>query len=367
MAEYEYLKYVATKETLRKTIDTFGVAIIPNVLNDEECYAVVSGIWDFFEHITQGWAVPIKRGALPPHPRVIIPQVFGEGQVQQMAEPPVEFAKEMLGAEPPCPRPQAELSCGEFYKLYPMHSMLVQHWGVGHAQVSWDVRQNEKIVDIFAHFWKCQVKDLLVSFDGLSFNPPPEITKRGWNKQNTWYHTDQTYTENDFKCIQSWVTGLDVNDGDATLSIMEGSNKYHKEFAQRFGVTDKKNWYKLTKEQEAFYSEKGCHYKNIKCPKGSLVFWDSRTIHCGIEAVKTRLKPNFRAIIYLCYMPRQLCSKANLKKKQKAFEELRATSHWPCKPTLFGKSPRTYGGELPVITPIHAPIVSGLGKQLAGF
>ena len=361
MAEYEYLKYVATKETLRETIDTFGVAIIPNVLNDEECDAVVSGIWDFFEHITQAWEVPIKRGALlgalPPHPRVIISQVE-----LPHPQPQENLSHGGEGAAPP-----AELSWSEFYKLYPMHSMLVQHWGVGHAQVSWDVRQNEKIVDIFAHFWKCPVKDLLVSFDGLSFNPPPEITKRGWNKQNTWYHTDQTYTENDFKCIQSWVTGLDVNDGDATLSIMEGSNKYHKEFAERFGVKDKKNWYKLTKEQEAFYSEKGCHYKNIKCPKGSLVFWDSRTIHCGIEAVKTRLKPNFRAIIYLCYMPRQLCSKANLKKKQKAFEELRATSHWPCKPTLFGKSPRTYGGELPVITPIHAPTVSGLGKQLAGF
>ena len=339
MAEYEYLKYVATKETLRETIDTFGVAIIPNVLNEEECTAVVSGIWDFLEHITQAWAVPIKRGVAPS-----INDIAG-GSV----------------------RPQAELSLKEFYKLYPMHSMLIQHWGVGHAQVSWDLRQNEKIVDIFAHFWKCSANDLLVSFDGLSFNPPPEITKRGWNKQNTWYHTDQTYTENKFKCIQSWVTGLDVNDGDATLSLMEGSNKYHKEFAEHFGITDKKNWFKLTKEQEEFYNEKGCHYKNIKCPKGSLVFWDSRTIHCGIEAAKTRLMPNFRAIVYLCYMPRQLCSKANLKKKQKAFEELRATSHWPCKPTLFSKSPRTYGGEMPVITPIPAPIVSSLGRQLAGF
>ena len=95
MAEYEYLKYVATKETLRETIDTFGVAIIPNVLNDGECDDIVSGIWDFFEHITQAWEVPIKRGALlgalPPHPRVI--RIHSQ-----------------LDAEL-CPRPQAELLC----------------------------------------------------------------------------------------------------------------------------------------------------------------------------------------------------------------------------------------------------------------
>lgn len=323
MADYEYLKYCCNKETLRDTIDTFGVAIIPNVLSDKECEKMVSGIWDFFEHITQEWIMPIKRGE--------------------------------------------EKSWVGFYKLYPMHSMLVQHWGVGHAQVSWDLRQNEKIIEIFAHFWSCAPKELLVSFDGLSFNLPPEVTKRGWNKQNTWYHTDQTYTQNEFQCIQSWVTGLDVNDGDATLSFMEGSNKFHKECAEKYELKDKGNWYKLNKEQEQFYFDKGCAYKNIKCPKGSLVLWDSRTIHCGVEALKTRKKPNFRAIVYLCYMPRKVCSKKSLIKKQKTFEELRTTSHWPSKPTLFGKNPRTYGGELPITTPVHKPKLSELGRLLAGF
>ena len=320
---YESSKYYCTKETLRDTINQFGVAIIPKLLNDEECNALVSGIWDFFEHITQLWEIPIKR---------------------DISE-----------------------TWKQFYKLYPMHSMLIQHWGVGHAQVSWDLRQNEKIVDLFSHFWKCSKNDLLVSFDGLSFNPPPEITKRGWNKNNTWYHTDQSYTVNDFKCIQSWVTGLDVNEGDATLSFMEGSNQFHKECAETFVITDKKNWYKLTKEQELFYTAKGCSYKNIKCPKGSLVFWDSRTIHCGVEASNEREVSNFRAIIYLCYMPRALCSKANLKKKQKAFEDLRTTSHWPSNPTLFGKHPRTYGAELPEITACDKPVLTSLGKTLAGF
>jgi ectoine hydroxylase-related dioxygenase (phytanoyl-CoA dioxygenase family) len=48
----------------------------------------------------------------------------------------------------------------------------------------------------------------------------------------------------------------------------------------------KNDWYKLNKEEEKFFLEKGCKIKKIMCPKGSLVLWDSRTIHCGVEALK---------------------------------------------------------------------------------
>ena len=132
---YEYERYICDKETLRETIETFGVAIIPNVLDEIECETMLNKIWDFLEHITQSWEIPIDRNKIE--------------------------------------------TWNEFYKLYPSHSMLLQHWGVGHTQACWDVRQNIKIVEIFAYFWGCSSNDLLVSFDGLSFHLPPEITKRG--------------------------------------------------------------------------------------------------------------------------------------------------------------------------------------------
>ncbi len=322
-SNYEFEKYACTKDTLKTTLEQYGVAIIPNVLNDTECNKMANQIWDFFEHISQSWETPLNRNDTN--------------------------------------------TWREFYKLFPLHSMLVQHWSIGHTQASWDVRQNIKIVEIFAHFWECDVNELLVSFDGLSLNLPPEITNRGWNRGNTWYHTDQSYTTNDFKCVQSFISGLDINDYDATLSIMEGSHIYHGEFKKTYNVLDKADWYKLTKEQEAFYYNKGCTIKNIKCPKGSLVFWDSRTIHCGIEANRLRQSPNIRAIIYLCYMPRKLAGEKDLQKKQKAFNELRTTTHYPCKIKLFPKTPRTYGHELPTITQIEPPVLNELGKKLAGF
>lgn len=320
---YEYDKYVTTSENLRSTLDEYGVAIIPYVLDEKECSAMHSGLWDFFEHISSTWDKPLNRNDVTTYK--------------------------------------------EFYRLIPMHSMLVQYYGIGHAKVSWDLRQNTKVIQIFADFWKCKANDLLVSFDAASFSPPPEITNRGWNRNKTWYHTDQSYTRSGFSTAQAWATSLDVLEGDATLAIMESSHKYHQMFATEFKVTDKSDWYKLNKEQEKFYFDLGCHYRRIKCPKGSMVFWDSRTIHCGVEAMKGRSLPTFRSIIYLCYAPRSLATAKDLEKKRKAIVSLRTTSHYPYKAKLFGKQPQHYGKGIPAITPIPAPILSALGVRLAGF
>lgn len=66
-------------------------------------------------------------------------------------------------------------------------------------------------------------------------------------------------------------------------------------------------------------------------------------------------------------MPREGTSEANLKKKRKAFNEMRTTKHHAQKSLLFDKNPTPWGKELPVITPIDPPILTELGKKLAGF
>jgi hypothetical protein len=96
-------------DSYENTIELYGVGIIPNVLNENECDLMVNQIWDFFEHITKEWEIPINRNNKD--------------------------------------------TWREFYKLYPMHSMLIQHWGIGQIQASWNIRQNINIVKIFSYFW----------------------------------------------------------------------------------------------------------------------------------------------------------------------------------------------------------------------
>ncbi len=319
---YEGEKYITTPHNCKETIDKYGVAIIPGVLKDDELTQMNNGMWDYLEHVSQKFAIPIDRNN-------------SETWV-------------------------------EYLKLYPKHSMLLQQYGVGHSQFVWDIRQNPKVVNIFSELWNVKNDELITSFDGASFHFPPEDTHRGWYRQ-TWYHTDQSYLRPDFECIQSWITGYDVDEGDATLAFMENSNNYHKEFQETFNINDKSDWYRHTREEQSFYEKKGCTEKRIKCKAGDMVLWDSRTIHCGTEPLKNRKHKKLRNVIYICMKPRKFATNANLNKKQKAFNELRMTTHSPEKSKLFPKNPRTYGGPLPNITEISKPILTELGMKLAGF
>ena len=101
--------------------------------------------------------------------------------------------------------------------------------------------------------------------------------------------------------------------------------------------------------------------------KGSIVLWDSRLFHQGIEAQKERETPNTRLIIYTCMTKRDKARPCDLKKKQKAFNEQRMTTHCPDRPILFGKTPRTYGNDLPNITMLPKVKLNEIGKRLAGF
>ena len=255
---------MATLETLKEVLDVHGVAVIPSLLNAEECMSMNEGMWSSIEKLTSEFDVPIQR--------------------------------------------DDKSTWVEFLKLRPLHSMLVQHYKIGHAQYVWDVRQNPKVVDVFGKIWGVSRHELLTSFTGVSIHFPPEVTKRGWFLHER-MHIDQSLRRNTFECVQGFVTGLPVNEGDATFSFLSGSHKFHKELASLPG-TEKSSpdWVKLTPTEMDFYKEKGCSAQTIVCPAGSLVLWDSRTVHAGKEPVKTRLEPNLRNVVYVCMTPRKLAS-----------------------------------------------------------
>ena len=336
--DYEYEKYACKNvNEIPTMLEKYGVAILPSVLNEEECSNMKSGMWDYLETVTKNFDTPMDRDNSD--------------------------------------------TWKEIKKLWIKHSMLIQNWSIGHAQFIWDLRQNQKIIDVFSTIWNTPAEDLLVSFDGASVNFPPETTKFGWAKKDkTWLHSDQCFLRNGFECIQSWVTAYDVNPGDATLTFLEGSHKYHKDFKTYKDQTMKEgsdelfkkagDWYKLDSPDELdFYINKNqCSQKCIICPAGSICLWDSRTIHCGLEALKEREEPNTRCVAYLCYTPRSLASETVLAKKIKAFKNLRTTNHWAHKPLLFSTMPRTYGAPIAPIASIDAPTgITDLGKRLIGF
>lgn len=330
-------KYIASPYNLKSKLAEYGVAIVPGVLEKIECELMMSDMWDYLEHVTANLPTPINRN-----------------------------------------NPASWVS---FRHLWPKHSMLVQHWGIGNSQLVWNVRQNPKVIAPFEVIWDKSCDELISSFDGASFHLPPEkygTGDQGWFRQ-LWMHTDQSYVRSrssesgepidNMECIQGWVTANDVGEGDATLALLEGSHSIHGEFAKVFDIKDKTDWYKLSQDELKWYREdKKCQLVKIRCNAGDMVLWDSRTIHCGVEPVRGRMGgANIRNVVYTCYSPRCLASPQVLDKKIKAHKEMRTTNHWPHRPKLFPKHPRTYGQPIANIQLPPPPILSPLGYILAGY
>src|SRR5437764_5962550 len=54
-------KYICSFETLKETLSQYGVAIVPEVLDKKECENMFNGMWDYLEHATQNFYLPMKR------------------------------------------------------------------------------------------------------------------------------------------------------------------------------------------------------------------------------------------------------------------------------------------------------------------
>lgn len=253
------------------------------------------------------------------------------------------------------------------YELFnPKYSMLLHQNSLGHMQAIWNLRQHPSIYGVFEKLYNVSVDELLVSFDGLAILLPPEKTNKQFieNDNFEWFHTDQSSKKLDRHCIQSMITLYDIEEGDSTLNVLEGSHLYHQSFFADNNIVNNSDWYLLKDNEKDYFLNKNCTNKKIVAKAGSLILWDSRLIHQAIKPSITRPNQNTRMVIYICMMPRSTITFNNkkiLKLKQKAFNKLRITNHWANSVFLF---PKQINNNL---NSIHQPILNNIGKRLAGF
>jgi len=324
-----YKSYDCTIDTLQETLDTFGVAVIPNIILENELVDIREKMFQELSHVTKNHDVPIIKED---------------------------------------PNTWRTLST-----LRPLHGMLFQTYGLGHSQFAWDIRQHPAIANVFSKLWNVNKEDLITSFDGVSISLPPEITGFGWHTKD-WYHCDQRFSNSKLHTIQGLVGCYDINEGDATLTVLEGSNKFHKDFALEFKMTkNNSDWTLLKEHQTAYYLSKGCQKTFVKASAGSLVLWDSRTIHAGSGPLKGRPNENTRLVVYTCQKPKIFATPNDLNKKQNAFNKKLMTNHDPCNVKLFDPLPRFYSKKQKddscheKLNPVVDPVLTDLGKSLCGF
>uniref|UniRef100_A0A914R506 Phytanoyl-CoA dioxygenase n=1 Tax=Panagrolaimus davidi TaxID=227884 RepID=A0A914R506_9BILA len=160
-------------------------------------------------------------------------------------------------------------------------------------------------------------------------------------------HCDQSFSNTFFQCVQGQVPIFDVRKGDATLRVLRGSHLLHADFAEAFHLKNNPNeWTALTEQQIQWYRDRLDEDADVyvQCPKGSLVLWDSRTIHDGTKPQKWRSESNWRCTLFVCMKPR-INDDEIAKKRENAFQWRRNTTHDPNKVKLFPINPRTYGRQ----------------------
>ncbi len=255
---------------------------------------------------------------------------------------------------------------------WPSHKHgIIQHSKSGHTDFAWIVRAHPSVHSTFSKIWRTD--DLISSFDAVTIVKPPEVTggRLAESSSGNWFHLDQGPRKQGRQCIQGLVTLENMATDDATLCVLEGSHAHHSEFYRKFGIDIASDWHKFTTEQiEWMREQSGVKELRVEAPRGSLVLWDSRTVHCTGLPLKNRKNPGrFRYIVYVCMAPRAFADKKQLEKKQSAFKNMRLTSHWPIDSKLFPTKPRTYGLVVPdySIAVDKPPELTGLIKLLSGF
>lgn len=242
---------------------------------------------------------------------------------------------------------------------YPNSHGIVQHLEAGQMQPVWDIRLREEVSAVFEDLYGDN--DLLVSFDGFCWMPR-HLRHNG----RQWMHADQSHKRLGLRCIQGYVNLLPSHDErSGSLVVVPGSHRKHAEYAAQNPESTKnpKDWHKYTDAELAAFGETVRVHGRV----GSLVLWDSRTAHSARPPEQDADETRERCVVYVCYQPRALIAPAALKRKVKAFDEFRMTTHWPAsRIEQFPKTWRTWGKPITVRTPARTRRETPRMLELAG-
>jgi hypothetical protein len=242
------------------------------------------------------------------------------------------------------------------HNLPPLLHGILKHY-CGHTELQWVVR--ELCTPIFAKIWKVAERDLLSSFDGISFRPP-DLKQAVWK---SWLHNDQHRNEHGFCCVQGVATLMECGAQDGGLVVLEGSHHVFEEYMARHPC-DNLNFTKADLNDPAL---QGRRRLKICAPAGSILLWRSDMMHessCPQGQIP-------RMGLYMCQQPRRGADQITLNKRIEAYQKGRVSSHSCYGPwfSINPEHPRTWGSEVNTPTVIEIAMVQpgSLRARLIGY
>jgi hypothetical protein len=216
-------------------------------------------------------------------------------------------------------------------------------WNIKNTPLGPRYGMYQSIISHYPKFWKLREElyhvftllyddfELVTSIDGASVYPPKSTSKT----TKDWAHIDQTINSNSM-CYQSQLV---CTDSTATFVATVGSHLKHKQILKEFGIeASSTNWHKFTDDQVTHLKKMfGDSYQTpIIASPGSIIFWDSRTIHSA--KYQDPGDTSWRGVFYISMRPLKSVPQRNLNTIKRAAIEGRTTNHWGSR--MFGTSDR---------------------------
>lgn len=299
---------------------------------------LISNYYYYYNHLSRpnmasSWYQSFVENGYAVVPRVISPEKAAE--YQQAA---LDWLKSFNN-------PQLDYSDSSTWtasNLPHMHpANLFMHYGVAHEKFIWDIRQEQRIIDVFSELWNTD--DLLVSFDALNITLP---NRPGHEPRKPWPHVDQSPFRRGLHCVQGIANLSKSGPEDGGLTVYPGSHKAVESFFDE--QTDRSKWerndfFKFAEGQVSWFRDQGFKPHKVTAEAGDLIIWDSRLIHYGAEP--TKASDTIRTVAYVAYAPAKLASPETLEKKKEGLGNWLATTHRPHEDIL--------------LRPIHPTLLDG--------
>jgi len=121
---------------------------------------------------------------------------------------------------------------------------------------------------------------------------------------------------------------------DYSFVYMEGSHKYHDQFfrdhpdpleledgKKAVGMMNPDAYVQMTYDDLKYFEEKGCGWRKVVAGKGTLVLWDSRTIHSTAKPTRGRRTVRPRFLLYGGLVPYATMTESKVKKAWQRWKE----------------------------------------------
>lgn len=315
------------------------------------------------------------RDIMDEHGVVVVTNVISPAEVEAAKNGMTKWITEKTGCSIDSPELYSKAAKATF-----VHR-IVKHYGAGQAQFMWDLRTHPNIIRIFQMI--NSTHDLRCGFDGFCVMPPPEHLgprhKAYDDNSKGWLHRDQSLVDmprdgviaTERSTIQGLVNLIDASSEDGTFLCMPGTHTLTERIRERCDLTPtemKPQWIKIPDEELTRLEAEGYRKFRVPLPAGSMVLWDSRTIHSNCYPIRGRSDAKWRMCAYICMFPERPVKKEPAN-RIKLFLQRATTDHRGLKNN--GARSRwdtgdTYMTPPPKMTPVGWKLIHGLPIPVPG-